>query len=1279
MDERSAPFNPFPGLRPFEPQEDYLFFGRETHVDELLRRLRERRFLSVVGASGSGKSSLVRAGLLTALYGGFMAQAGSRWRVAVLRPGSDPIGHLAAALNHPDVFGSDGAGRAGMYRSLIEATLSRSSLGLIEAVRQSHLPAGENLLVVVDQFEELFRYRSALHNRSFDEATAFVRLLIEASRREDVPIYIVLTMRSDFLGDCAQFQDLPEMINAGQYLIPRLTRDQIRQAILGPIAVGGGEIAPHVVELLLNDVGDNPDHLPVLQHALMRTWDFWVRDHAAGEPIQLRHYEAIGGMREALSRHADEAFNELGSDAERALAERLFRSLTEKGSDNREIRRPMRLADLSAAVWASEEDASAVIDRFRRHDRSFMMPPADRPLTPDTMIDISHESLMRVWTRLRGWVDEEARSAETYRRVAETAALHEQGRAGLWRDPDLSVALSWRENDRPNPTWAARYAPGFERAMSFLEASREAAEAETAAEEARRRRELRRIQISAVTLGAAFLLSLVFLGYALNQARLARSRQLALESTRQLDADPELSLLLAVEAARAKGSREAEGALRAALLHPGRMWRLLAAPGAQKEMWHVAWSPDGRRLVTTGRDGVVRLWDLYGKKGEVTLGTHRGGVLMAAWDLAGRRVLTASFDGTAKIWDPAQKARPIVLRGHASAVNRAVWDAAGGRVATAGLDGTVRVWDAARGAPLGVFRGHAGNVLDVAWSPDGAWLASAGQDGMARVWNVRAPGTATVLSGHTDEVTSVAWSPDGRWLATGSLDMHWRVWDPQSGREVSVGEGHKGGLVQVAWSPDGQLLATADKGGLANLWDWRGQSLRQTLAGHASALTGVSWDKAGGRLLTASLDGTARVWNVATGNSLAVMAGHSGAVTHAAWDPASGRVATAGQDGTARVWDVDAGPEVAVLRGPAAGISRVSWDPAGRRIAAASFDGTARVWDAETGRELARLPGSRLGTLDAAWDPAGRRIVTADRDGTARLWRTDGRLLAVLRGHHSGVLRAVWSGDGRRIATASLDRTARVWDAASGRMLRVFAGHDDWVRDLAWSPDDRRLATASFDQTVRLWDVDRGGPPVVLSGHISPVLLVAWSPDGERVLTGSADRTARIWNAATGAQTALLVGHEGWVTQAAWSPDGRQVATAGADRTARIWDAASGTQEHLLAGHSGRLRHVSWSPDGERLATASDNGEVLLWDAANGELRAALQGHAGRVEQAAWRPDGQRIATGSYDGTVRVFFRGVDDLARIACQRAVRDLSAEEWQRFLTGSYRATCGSRGAP
>ena len=529
--------NPFPGLRPFESTEDHLFFGRDGQSDELLRRLRRSRFLAVLGTSGSGKSSLVRAGMLPSLFGGLMTQAGSDWRVALFRPGHDPIGHLAAALASDQVLGS-GGDDAALQKTIIEATLRRSALGLVETTRQARIPANENLLVVVDQFEEIFRFRRMSKREGpEDEAAAFIKLLLEAKRQTDVPVYIVITMRSDFLGDCAQFRDLPEAINDGQYLIPRMTRDQRREAITGPVAVGGGEISGRLVNRLLNDVGDDPDHLPILQHALMRTWELWAHDRRNGEPIDLRHYEAIGTMTDALSRHADEAFAELPNDRSRLLAEKIFKSLTEKGPDNREIRRPTRVSEIAAIAESSPEEVIAVIEPFRQPGRSFLMPPAGVPLAADSLVDISHESLIRGWERLRKWVDEEARSANIYRRIADTAILHSEGRAGLWHDPDLALALRWREENRPNAVWAEHYHSQFHLAMNFIDASKTANEAEIAEREKARKREVRRTRIFATIFGVLFLVAAAFGVFALQARNTAyAARNEAVEEKKSADA-----------------------------------------------------------------------------------------------------------------------------------------------------------------------------------------------------------------------------------------------------------------------------------------------------------------------------------------------------------------------------------------------------------------------------------------------------------------------------------------------------------------------------------------------------------------------------------------------------------------------------------------------------------------------------------------------------------------------------------------------------------------------
>lgn len=528
--EIGIPTNPFPGLRPFDFDESHLFFGRDGQSEQLIGKLSRTRFLAVVGTSGGGKSSLVRAGLLPSLLGGFMTGAGSGWRVAIMRPGNDPIGNLARALNARDVFGSDIEENVAIQTAMAEATLRRGSLGLVDTVNQSVMPEDENLLVVVDQFEEIFRFARVAESEAYgNEAAGFVKLVIEASRQQKIPIYVVLTMRSDYLGDCSQFWGLPEAINESQYLIPRLTRDQLREAITGPVAVGGGQITPRLVNRLLNDVGDSQDQLPVLQHLLMRVWDeskekrltvdvktgdqTITRPHNEvheGAALDLCCSEAVGGMTQALSRHADEAFDELPDERHKAVAEKLFKALTEKGADNREIRRPITLAQICAITGASQSEAVAVINTFRQTGRSFLMPPENVVLNSESLIDISHESLIRGWQRLKKWTDEEAQSARIYSRLAQTAMLHKQGEEALLKDPALNVALDWREKSHPNAAWARRYHPEFETAMSYLDGSVAARDAEARDQEQRLRREVsyKRTKVLAVVLGLSVLLSL---------------------------------------------------------------------------------------------------------------------------------------------------------------------------------------------------------------------------------------------------------------------------------------------------------------------------------------------------------------------------------------------------------------------------------------------------------------------------------------------------------------------------------------------------------------------------------------------------------------------------------------------------------------------------------------------------------------------------------------------------------------------------------------------------
>lgn len=470
--------NPFPGLRPFMEAEEHLFFGRETRIDAMVKKLADTRFLAVVGPSGSGKSSLVRCGLLPALRRGFMGRAGA-WRIALLRPGPDPIRHMAYALAHDSLLLRENvAGQS--PREFIDTTLRQGKLGLIDVYEQTQVDKDVNLLVVVEQFEELFRFRQLGAGQQenvygvSEEATAFVNLLLEVKEHATCPIFVVLTMRSDFLGNCIQFPGLAEAISAGQYLVPPMTREERRAAITGPARVGGAEISPVLITRLVNDVGDNPDQLSILQHALNRTWARWQAEGGGQGPLSLAHYEAIGTMAHALNHHAEEAFGELGSHRERQICEKVFKALTDKTTDQRGARRPTTLGTLCAVADATAAEIAQVISVFREPTRSFLMPPLADALSEATVIDISHESLMRGWQRLQVWADEEAQSAQIYRRLAETTALYEKAQAGLWRDPDLKLALDWRDRSQPNETWASRYHPGFSAAMAFLTESSEA-------------------------------------------------------------------------------------------------------------------------------------------------------------------------------------------------------------------------------------------------------------------------------------------------------------------------------------------------------------------------------------------------------------------------------------------------------------------------------------------------------------------------------------------------------------------------------------------------------------------------------------------------------------------------------------------------------------------------------------------------------------------------------------------------------------------------------------
>ncbi|MEX1239649.1 MAG: High-affnity carbon uptake protein Hat/HatR [Cyclobacteriaceae bacterium] len=528
--------NPFPGLRPFTLDECHLFFGREGQADEILLKLSLNRFVTVMGYSGSGKSSLMYCGLVPVLYGGFMTQTGPNWNAVVTRPGSSPMNNLAESIvdNLVSNHRVEEADR-NIQEAIINSVLRSGPLGLIEVSKYLQNQTGENIFFLVDQFEELLRFREKsefidAHN----EAQLYVNLVLNAVAQTAVPVYVALTMRSDFIGNCSVFPRLTDHINRSNYLVPQMTREQKKMVIEGPVSVAGGRISQRLVKRLLSDVGNDQDQLPILQHALMRTWDYWVTNREGEEPLDIRHYNAVGRIHEALSQHANEAYDEL-TTREKEIAEVLFKTITEKNHDNKGMRRPGRLGLVAQLAEAEEEDVVYVVDHFRRSGRSLLMPGMNVPLNADSMIELSHESLMRIWKRLNTWVEDEFESALMYKRLSDAAAMYQIGKTGLWRPPDLQLALNWQKKQKPTWEWAQRYDDAFERAIVFLDTSRITYEAELKNQEMMQRRVLQRTRATAVFLGAGFVVAVVF--FLLSYIQMMRAdTQAELAETRRLEA-----------------------------------------------------------------------------------------------------------------------------------------------------------------------------------------------------------------------------------------------------------------------------------------------------------------------------------------------------------------------------------------------------------------------------------------------------------------------------------------------------------------------------------------------------------------------------------------------------------------------------------------------------------------------------------------------------------------------------------------------------------------------
>jgi WD40 repeat protein len=1348
--EIGTPSNPFPGLRPFEFDESHLFFGRDGQSEQLIGKLARTRFLAVVGSSGSGKSSLVRAGLLPALLGGFMTSAGSDWRIAILRPGNDPIGNLARALNARDVFGSEIDENVGIQNAIGEANLRRGSRGLVEAVRQNSMPDNENLLVLVDQFEELFRFAREASRKTKDEseryqndAAAFVKLLLEAHSQREANIYVVLTMRSDFLGDCAQFWDLPETVNESQYLTPRLTRDQLREAITGPVAVGGGEITPRLVNRLLNDVGDNQDQLPVLQHLLMRAWDEWKqkrlevevkegegtvrRPHKEvhqGEAIDLCCYEAVGGMPEALSRHADEAFNELPDDRHREVAEKIFKALTEKGPDNREIRRPIMLAEICAVTHAAMAEVVTVVDTFRLPGRSFLMPPAGTALNSESLIDISHESLIRGWTRLRDWVEEEARSARIYRRLAETAELHREGRAGLWGDPDLQLALDWQEKNAPNRDWARRYYPGFETAIAFLQASEQKRDSDLATLERAQREEAERTRRElqqAKALAEA------------QQQRAEAEKQKADEQRQRLEEQARAAsrlrrfiAALVVAAVFALGVaviaylfyREAEAAnisLNAKIGEAGELSEFLKTTNEflntkikeagelskslkttneslNKKIKEAGELSESLQIANGTLNKKIKETEALSK----TLKTTNESLIASNESLeAAQKRLEEQIVAVNEAREVAENQSKIAfarqlaseseraLNTSPSSLQRSALLAIESLKQQSTLEGDQALRKALSLLPRqDSLKKHEGNIRRNAFSQDGKYVATVTDNQAVRVWETTTGHPSGPSITHASQVTAVTLSPDGKYLVTASDDHTVQLILVATGQRVGASIKPTEGVSVIALSPDSKRIATATDS-TVQMWDAANGKPVGKLMEHINVVNDVAFSSDGKYLATgcgklrgrgSQHQNAAYIWEASTGQQVGERISYRDYAVLAVSFSADGKyLAIGNRDGTTRLWQIDSGQEVARLNTGDYSVTAVTFSRDGEYLATAGLDNSARVWRlAIDSQEVARMiHDSDVSAISFSRD--GRHLFTASSDGTTRQWEARPR-----EANHNEAQAITFSQDGTHLITASPTR-ARRWKAdtgeAAGRpfetQLQSVAG--EGYGKAAFSSDGKYLVAARG--LARVWNLDTQQELATFKPK-DWINSVAVGLEGKYLATLSDGHRIQKWDLRfPGVAVAELTSEE-IVKFISISPDGKYLATAHNDKTVRLWyfsenkhENESRKQEITRLNHDNEVTAVVFSPDGRHLATASGN-TVLFWEAATGKSVGLPIKHRDRVNAIAFNPrDGRFLVTASQDNTAQVW----DVLSRQPVGAALKhDQSVNAVVFCLDGKYFAT-------
>jgi WD40 repeat protein/DNA-binding SARP family transcriptional activator len=1112
---------PYKGLARFEPSDAEFFFGRERLIAELVARLVGAGLLGVVGPSGSGKSSLLRAGLLPALREGVLPSS-QRWRQVLMRPGEQPMRELARLLDVRD----DGPGL------------------LLRAAEQCARADGR-LLLVVDQFEELF---TACQEQQ--ERTSFLDELLAAAGAEQGAV-VVVGLRADYYGQCAEHPGLAAQLGASQILVGPMRPEELRRAIELPAERAGLRVEPELTETMVADVAGEPGGLPLLSTALLESWE---RRH--GRTLTLAGYREAGGVHGAVARLAERAWQGLDPEQQR-IARRVLLRLAGPGEGEAVVRRRVPLREFTSS---QDERVRLVLDIL-----------ADQRLltkSHDT-VEVAHEALLRQWPRLRGWLEEAVQGRALHRHLI--GAAREWKAAGrdpgeLYRGARLAGALDWARDHHADLNDLER---------RFLEASRAAAEREVA--DARRRadreaRTSRRLRGVLAGLAAVLVLALVAGGLALAQRGRAERAALGADARRLgaqalLQGDLDRSLLLAAEAVRLDDSIDTRSALLSSLLRSPQAIRVLRGGG--NRLQGLALSRDGGTLAAVDNMGLVYLWAAQtGRQLAGPLEVPSAGPFQVPVFTPDGRILAtggAVEYGGMVLWDVASHKviRRLKLAPSEGEIGNAALSPDGRLLAAGTTRGSLVFWNPASGAQLGaVLHPHRppepGPGVSLAFGQHGTTLYTSAQDGKTIVWDVahRRPLRTLPIGGN------LAVSPKGTTLALGQPDGSITLADAATGKRLKVLTGHTAVVARLTFSPDGAALASVSDDRTAIVWDAATGQARQTLHGHAGWVHGVAFSPDGRRLYTSSLDDTVIAWDLTRARGLArQLTGAAGHVTGVAFSPRDRNLlALVRDDGPATLWDTARRARVGKLPVSGGLVNAVAFSPDGRLLAAENHaDGAVVVFDVATRTRVGRpLHPPYQGLSDSPY---------MSRDVNAMAFSRDGRLLA----------------------TAGNDGATLLWDLAThapvGRPLRPHPGFP--VDAVAISPDGRTLASGIDDGTVLLTRVPDGTVVHKLTiANGPPVGALAFSPDGKTLATGAADGRVRLWDLRTGAARRTWLAQAGFVLSTVYSPDGTVLATSGTDGTAALWDVRSAKQIGTpLIGPSRWWGMAAFDATGHTLAT----------------------------------------------------------------------------------------------